>query len=173
MSAPDFYFAVNAIFRHLHDRYGRAALVDYWRSLGREYYAGRSQRWRAGGPEAIAADWRDYFAQEPQAEVEVVVQESTVTLDVRVCPAIKHLRDCGREIVPYYCEHCDHVCGAMAEAAGYVFERQGGMGSCQQQFIASGSEGTTVKGTVPFSSTMASPRCPRKSGQSPQAGEAH
>jgi hypothetical protein len=140
MSAPDFYFAVNAIFRHLHDRYGKAVLVDYWRSLGREYYAGRNRRWREGGPEAIAADWREYFAREPQAEVEVVAQGDTVTLDVRVCPAIKHLRDCGREIVPYYCEHCDHVCGAMAEAAGYAFERRGSMGACQQRFVASGSQ---------------------------------
>jgi hypothetical protein len=136
MSAPDFYFAVNAMFRHLHDRYGKAALVDYWRSLGREHYAQRNRRWREGGPAAIAADWRTYFAQEPQAEVEVIAAENSVTLDVRVCPAIKHLRDCGREIVPYFCEHCDHVCGAMAEAAGYEFQRSGGMGACRQQFLA-------------------------------------
>jgi hypothetical protein len=139
MSAPDFYFAVNAIFRHLHDRYGKAALVDYWRSLGREYYAGRSRRWVEGGVEAIAADWREYFAREPQAEVQVAAEGETVTLDVRVCPAIKHLRDCGREIVPYYCEHCDHICGVMAEAAGYLFERRGGMGACQQRFTFVGS----------------------------------
>jgi hypothetical protein len=140
VSAPDFYFAVNATFRHLHDRFGKAALVDYWESLGREYYRGRAQRWREQGPAAIAEDWRQYFLNEPQADVEVVVEEgaaeqSVVTLDVRVCPAIKHLRDCGREIVPYFCEHCDHVCGAMAQAAGYTFERRGGMGSCQQRFV--------------------------------------
>ena len=55
---------------------------------------------------------------------------------MKVCPAIKHLRDHGRDIVPYYCEHCDHICGAMAEAAGYAFERTGGMGACRQRFIA-------------------------------------
>jgi hypothetical protein len=134
MSAPDFYFAVNAIFRHLHDRYGKEALVDYWRSLGREYYRRRSEKWRVEGPEAVAADWREYFAQEPQAEVEVGVQGHCVLLDVKVCPAIKHLRDHGRDIVPYYCEHCDHVCGAMAEHSGYTFVRTGGMGACQQRF---------------------------------------
>jgi hypothetical protein len=135
MSAPDFYFAVNAIFRHLHDEYGKAALVDYWNNLGRQYYRDRIERWRNGGPEAIAADWLAYFAKEPQADVDAIVREGRVTLDVRVCPAIKHLRDHGREIVPYFCEHCDHVCGAMAEAAGYAFERYGGMGACRQDFI--------------------------------------
>ena len=33
MSAPDFYFAVNAMFRHIHDRFGKDELVAYWRSL--------------------------------------------------------------------------------------------------------------------------------------------
>ena len=140
MSAPDFYFAVNAMFRHLHDRYGKSALVDYWRGLGREYYRGRTERWRDGGPEAVAADWRDYFSREPQAEVDVSIEPGgRVLLDVRVCPAIKHLRDCGRDIVPYFCEHCDHVCGAMGEAAGLAFERIGGMGSCRQRFVPLGT----------------------------------
>ena len=139
MSAPDFYFAINAIFRHLHDDYGKEALVDYWQSLGREFYRERVQCWRNGGPEAIAADWRAYFAQEPQAEVESVAQGGVVVLNVKVCPAIKHLRDQCRDIVPYFCEHCDHVCGVMAEEAGYDFERTGGMGACRQRFIKRGS----------------------------------
>ena len=146
MSAPDFYFAVNATFRHLHDRFGKAALVDYWESLGREYYRGRAQRWREQGPAALADDWRQYFLNEPQADVEVMAADSAVTLDVRVCPAIKHLRDSGREIVPYFCEHCDHVCGAMAQAAGYTFERIGGMGACQQRFVTLRTGGGDRKG---------------------------
>jgi hypothetical protein len=135
MSAPDFYFAVNAIFRHIHDQYGKPALIDYWQSLGRDYYARRTRAWKEGGPEAVAADWREYFSHEPQADVQTSVTGSAVTLDVRLCPAIKHLRDHKRDIVPYFCEHCDHVCGAMASSAGFSFERTGGMGSCQQRFV--------------------------------------
>jgi hypothetical protein len=134
MSAPDFYFVVNAIFRHIRDEHGKAALVEYWRCLGREYYRQRCRQWHDGGPEAIVADWREYFAREPQAEVEASVVGDGVLLDVRVCPAIKHLRDHGRDIVPYYCEHCDHICAAMAEESGYAFERTGGMGECRQRF---------------------------------------
>jgi hypothetical protein len=66
--------------------------------------------------------------------VEVTLVDQGVELDIKVCPAIKHLGDQGRDIVPYFCEHCDHVCGAMAEAAGYEFQRTGGMGACRQQF---------------------------------------
>lgn len=136
MSAPDFYFAVNAMFRYLNDRYGKEVLEDYWRSLGREYYALRTEKWREGGLDTVAEDWREYFSHEPGARVDVrKPDENTVELDIRVCPAIKHLRDHQREIVPYFCEHCDHVCGAMAQSAGMRFERTGGMGSCNQRFV--------------------------------------
>ena len=143
MSAPDFYFAVNAMFRHLHDRYGKQVLIDYWRRLGREYYAGRTGKWRAGGLAEVARDWEVYFQAEPGAQVRVTKSDDAVQLDVDVCPAIRHLRDCGRDIVPYFCEHCDHVCGSMAEQAGLRFERRGGGGSCTQRFVK-----LTVEGEV-------------------------
>ncbi len=135
MSAPDFYFATNAIFRHIHDRYGKEALVEYWRTMAEEYYRGRIETWKSGELAAVAADWRAYFAEEPQADVEVALRKNEVELVVRTCPAIKHLQDHSRSIVPYFCEHCDHTCGAMAERAGLEFERSGGMGSCRQRFI--------------------------------------
>jgi hypothetical protein len=144
MSAPDFYFAINATFRHIHEYYGKQALIDYWQSLGREYYRQRIARWRDGGPQAIADDWQAYMAHEPQAEVRVAADATGADLYVDVCPAIKHLRQQGRDIVPYFCEHCDHMGGAMAEEAGYRFTRTGGLGTCQQRFtrIGSGSKET-------------------------------
>lgn len=135
MSAPDFYYAVNATARHILHEYGKDVLVDYWRSLGREYYSARIHRWREGGAETIAEDWREYFLHEPNAVVDTSVEGGAAVLDIKTCPAIKHLRDSGRDILDCYCEHCDHTCGAMAEAAGYRFERTGGMGSCRQRFV--------------------------------------
>jgi hypothetical protein len=135
MSAPDFYFVNNAMFRHIHDRYGMDALVGYWRSIGEGFYATRAARWKALGTVEIARDWIVYFAEEPQADVQVTSDETSVDLDVRVCPAIKHLRDHGRDIVPYFCNHCDEVTSAMVEPIGYRFERTGGMGSCRQRIV--------------------------------------
>ena len=60
MSAPDFYFVNNAMFRHVHDRYGMDALVRYWRSIGERFYAARVERWRTLGAAEIARDWTAY-----------------------------------------------------------------------------------------------------------------
>ena len=135
MAAPDFYFAVNATFRYLQERYGKDALVRYWRQLGLEQYRARWEHWRSGGLDAVAADWRDYFDREPGAKVRVTQSPTAVELEVCVCPAVKHLREHRHEVVACFCEHCDHICGAMADAAGYRFERTGGMGSCRQRFV--------------------------------------
>lgn len=141
MSAPDFYFVNNAIFRHIHDRFGMSMLIRYWRQLGAEYYGPRASKWAAGEMADIASDWREYFSKEPQADVTITSSDCEVSIEVTVCPAIKHLRDNNREIVPYFCDHCDHITGAMAEIAGCRFERIGGMGSCRQTLTR-----ITVKG---------------------------
>lgn len=135
MSAPDFYFAINAMFKHLHDRFGKNTLVDYWQKLGSEYYAQRWQVWKEGGLETIASDWRSYFDKEPGSEVAITTHDDRVTLDIHTCPAIAHLRKNDHQIPEYFCEHCDVINGAMAKHSGHRFERTGGMGSCQQQFV--------------------------------------
>lgn len=135
MSAPDFYFAINAMARHIHDNYGKDVLIDYWRSLGREYHANRIEKWKQGGAPAIVQDWREFFEHEPGGTIHFRTEGESAVLDIEVCPAIKHIRAHKRDLVPYYCEHCDHVCGSMAEAAGYRFERTGGMGSCQHRYV--------------------------------------
>ena len=134
MSAGDFYFAINATFRHIHDTYGKAALIEYWTSLAREYHADSTDLFREGGLDAVRQYWADYFAKEPGGDVSVELTAKGVEIDVRDCPAIRWLKGGNREIVPYYCEHCHHVSSAMAEPAGMRFDLAGGGGTCHQVF---------------------------------------
>ena len=138
MSAGDFYFAINATFRFIHDTYGKDALIDYWATMAREYHAGSAARFRSGGLAEVRRYWADYFAHEPGGDVAVRLTERGVELDVRDCPAIRWLKDGGREIVPYYCEHCHTVSTAIAEQAGLTFKLVGGGGVCHQVFGSNG-----------------------------------
>lgn len=131
----DFYFAINATFRFIHDRFGIEGLRRYWRQLGENYYRPVSEQWRDGGLNAVANYWRDFFQAEPGAEVEVTEQENQVRLEVRVCPAIRHLREHGREIVPCFCQHCHFVSEAIAAPALLTVRVNGGNGSCVQLFF--------------------------------------
>ncbi|MCW5552974.1 MAG: hypothetical protein KIS67_12545 [Verrucomicrobiae bacterium] len=132
--AADFYFAINATFRFIQDRLGLAGLRRYWTDLGTTYFAPVATSWKQRGLAGVAAYWRAFFAAEPGAEVEVTESPSVVTLNVKVCPAIRHLREHHRQIAPTFCQHCYFVSEAMARPAGLTVRIAGGNGSCCQTF---------------------------------------
>ena len=134
MGAADFFFAVNATFRHILDNYGEEALHEYWEEMGREHYKFVTEAITERGLEALKEHWERLFPEEPGSEVDIRLEAAVLTLEVRVCPAILHLRKHGREIVPVYCEHCRYVSTGMCEPAGVSVEVEGGMGSCVQRF---------------------------------------
>jgi hypothetical protein len=136
VGAGDFYFAINATFRFIEQQFGREGLRRYWQDLGANYYAPVTADWKDGGLPAVADYWRAFFNAEPGAEVQVDVTPDRVSLDVRVCPAIKHLRAQAREIVPCFCQHCYYVSEAAAAPAGLTVRLEGGNGSCRQTFLA-------------------------------------
>lgn len=132
--SADFYYATNATFRFILGRLGPEGWRRYLADLGRDYYAPVNARWRQGGLPAVARYWREFFSAEPGSQVEVSAAPDRVEVHVQVCPAIRHLRTGGREIVRDYCRHCFHLGTARAEAAGLTMRLAGGNGTCRQTF---------------------------------------
>jgi hypothetical protein len=135
VGAADFYFAINATFRFIERQLGRGGLERYWQELGSKYYAPVTAAWKQGGLPEVGRYWRAFFDAEPGAEVQVNVAADSVTVDVRICPAIKHLRAQGREILPCFCQHCYYVSEAAASPAGLTVRIEGGSGACRQTFL--------------------------------------
>lgn len=134
VGAADFYLAIHATFRFIHNREGLAGLRKYWTALGRGYFAPVSAKWSARGLAAISAYWRAFFAAEPGADVEVLETVDRVTVRVKICPAIQHLRDMHREILPCFCQHCYFINEEISKPAGFTARVSGGNGSCVQTF---------------------------------------
>jgi len=140
VGAADFYSAINATFRFIFRRFGREGLLRYWHELGTKYHEPVSQGWKKGGLTeggltAVAGYWAAFFDAEPGAEVTVTASEEAVTVEVRTCPAIRHLRAKGREIVPFFCQQCYFVSESMAAPAGLTVRVKGGNGCCEQRFL--------------------------------------
>lgn len=134
--SADFYFATNATFRFILGRLGVQGWRRYLEDLGRGYFAPVNQRWREGGLPAVARYWRAFFAAEPGARVEVVEHSDRVEVCVHECPAIKHLRAGGREIVREYCQHCYYLGNARAQTAGLAMRLSGGNGTCRHTYAS-------------------------------------
>ena len=133
VGASDFYFAINATFRFMLKRFGEEGLRKYWNDLGTQYFAPVSAKWKAGGVSAIADHWRAFFAAEPGAEADVTLSDDVVTVEVKTCPALKHLRQRG-DILSSFCQHCYFINEAIAGPAGFTARVCGGNGSCKQTF---------------------------------------
>ena len=135
VGAADFYFGINATFRFIETKFGLHGLRAYWSDLGSNYFAPVSKIWKEQGLDGVAAYWKSFFAAEPGAEVEVVSRDEKVEINVKVCPAIRHLREHQREIVPCFCQHCYFINEAIAAPAGFTARVDGGNGSCRQVFF--------------------------------------
>ncbi len=136
--APDFYFETNARFRFLIRKLGREGWIRYLRDLGKSYYAPVNKQWRGGGLAAVAQYWREFFAAEPGAKIEVDEKEDRVELVVHACPLIKQLRLGKREIVKEFCQHCYYLGQARASEAGMEMRLCGGNGSCRHTYVKRG-----------------------------------
>ena len=131
IGAADFYFAINATFRFVLGEKGIEGLRRYWSELGASYYRPVSRAWKERGLSGVAAYWRAFLAAEPGAEGKVHQVEDRVEVEIRVCPAIKHLRGAGRKIVPCFCQHCFYQGEAMAARADMAYRLRGGDGTCR------------------------------------------
>ena len=132
--SADFYYAINATFRFLLHRLGHDEWRRYLGELGRGYFEPVNRQWRQGGLSAVASYWRAFFNAEPGARVDVVEHPDRVEVHIHECPAIKHLRAGGREIVREYCQHCFYLGSARAEASGLSMRLRGGNGTCRHTF---------------------------------------
>ncbi|MDD5704501.1 MAG: hypothetical protein PHR35_01145 [Kiritimatiellae bacterium] len=135
IGAADFYFAINSTFRFILKRFGMRGLRRYWQDLGGEYFAPVSKLWRRRGLPGVAAYWRAFYRAEPGAKARVALHARAVTVEVKVCPAIAHLRKHRRKIVPCFCRHCYFVSEAIAAPAGLTVLVEGGNGQCRQTFL--------------------------------------
>ena len=132
--SADFYYAINATFRFLLDRFGREGWQRYLTEMGRGYFAPVNRQWRDEGLPAVARYWRAFFAAEPGARVEVTEHPDRVEVALHEFPAIKQLRARGRPSVPEYCQHCYFLGAARAQECGLTMTLKGGNGCCHHTF---------------------------------------
>ncbi len=134
--AADFYFAINATFRFIIEKFGIDSWKQYLETMGRSYFEPVNRGWKSGGLEAVAAYWKEFFAAEPNVVVDICRDENEVVLNVVSCPALNHLRAHGRTPVKQYCQHCYYLGQARAQEADMEMRLTGGNGVCQHRYIA-------------------------------------
>ena len=62
-----------------------------------------------------------YLAEKAEDALELTRDESSLTVTVAYCPAVKHLHSIGREVSPWYRQTTEVVMQVLAKTAGVSF----------------------------------------------------
>jgi len=132
----DFHGALSCGIEYLHTRYGEEAVRKYLREFAGAFYAPLRQRMKTDGLAAIREHYEQIFREE-EGKVQFKGSDTSLTITVKACPAITHMRKRGLPVARMYCETTRVMNEVMCE--GSSFEAQlcncdPERGTCEQRF---------------------------------------
>lgn len=113
----DFHGALSCAFQFLEERYGRKALEKFLERVGRNCYKSLINGIKENGFSVLEEYWRRIFTLE-EGNFEIERDTNSITLKVRRCPAIIHLREVGYPIYKDFCIQTRIINNAIAREAG-------------------------------------------------------
>lgn len=118
----DFHSSMNMGVHYLGEQYGLAAVREYLTRYTLHVYKPVIEDLKARGLPALEDKIRDTYAKEKAPEaVTTDLTEDGLRVSVACCPAIRHLRETGREISPWYRYTTEVVMETLAREGGLRF----------------------------------------------------
>jgi hypothetical protein len=131
----DFYGALSCAFQFLDERYGVDILDKFLEQVGRNCYKELISKINQCGLLALEEYWRKIFTLEG-GEFEISLDTDSITLELRKCPAILHLKSVGYPVYKDFCRQTRVINGIIAGATGlgYSVESYQEEARCIQKF---------------------------------------
>lgn len=131
----DFHGALSYGLQFLEDSYGSEGMRDFLTGLVQGVYKNLCEDLCARGLDALRDHWEAVFDLEG-GEYEMHLENDTLVLEVKRCPAVSHMKEHNYTIATHYCEHTRIVNDAICTAAGYAasVEYDQEAGTCVQRF---------------------------------------
>ncbi len=118
----DFHSSMNMGIHYLGERFGQEAVEMYLTRYTMHVYRPVIEKICLMGLSAIEETLRETYEKEKAADALVLTRTSdSLTVHVRYCPAVRHLRQTGRIVSPWYRYTTETVMRILAEKAGAVF----------------------------------------------------
>lgn len=120
----DFHSSMNMGIDYLGENYGLDAVKEYLTSFTQNIYRKVMEDLQARGLEALQEKILDTYKKEKAVEVvHTCLSEDGNCLQVKIhhCPAVKHLKETGREVSKWYRYTTEIVMDVLASSIGYKF----------------------------------------------------
>ncbi len=119
----DFHSSLNNGIHYLGDKYGEDVLCRFLQSFTEKVYQKLIVDIQKRGIDAIKDKVIETYQKEKSIDVLQIRQEDGKTVfDIEYCPAVKHLRDTGRTVTPWFKYTTTVIMQTLAKHAGLTFE---------------------------------------------------
>jgi len=123
ISCTEFIPVYSELFKYLHKRGGKEAVVKFWENLSDEFLINLRDLVAAKGLAGCFEYWSHTLTEEA-ADFRMTLDEEngTFEIDMRHCPSRGRLNELTH-VVPYehYCEHCDVLYRRVLEPFGFKY----------------------------------------------------
>ena len=117
----DFHGALSGGITYLEKTYGAEAVREYLRQFARAFYAPLTADLKARGLAALKEYFEKIYEIEG-AEIDVTISQDQMTLEVKACPAVTHMRKAGYTVAELFHETTRTVNEAICEGTGFSAE---------------------------------------------------
>ena len=114
----DFHGAFSYGLKYLKENYGEEMLKAYLIQVARNVYSPLIEQIKKEGLSAMEDHQRKIFTTE-EADFELKHEGDKLVLKVKVCPALRHMKEKRYPVFEKFCEHDRIVTGIICQDAGY------------------------------------------------------
>ncbi len=130
----DFHGGTSLALDFVADRYGEEALTEILHKVGTKVYASIHEKLLRDDPSELI-EHLAYFYNREEADFDLKVTDQEITLRVRQCPAIAHIRKLGLPLSKRFCRSTTDVNEALCDGTPWASETQIlAEGQCVQRF---------------------------------------
>lgn len=132
MLHPDFHISTDAAIKFVLGRYGEDMLKELFRRTAHLVYKDIHVSLMSGNPEPLVEHW-DYYFKREGGEFEIIRNGDEIILEVKTCPAVKHLISRHIKPEPCFCLQTSLLNEAFAEGTPFEITTEIlGTGVCRQ-----------------------------------------
>ena len=121
ISATEFILAYNELFKFLHKKYGKKAVIEFWEYISDKFLTNLDNLVKEKGIAGMAEYWTHTLTEEG-AEYTMSVGPDYFEIYMKRCPSVGILNEKKMEKYPYYCEHCGLLYKRVIEKYGFEYK---------------------------------------------------
>ncbi len=120
ISCTEFILAYNELFKFLHRKYGKNAVIELWEHISDVFLKNLDDLVKEKGITGMAEYWTHTLSEEG-AEYQMSVGQDYFEIYMKKCPSIAILNEKSVVKYPWYCEHCPVLYKRVIEKYGFDY----------------------------------------------------